>query len=191
MQANQEKMERLQKQYANDKEMYNKKVMEMYKENGISMFSSCLPMILSMVVFFAAIGGFNAYSSYANIHNYNAFVQAYNAKIESYAPEANENTVSYVADGNYFEINSDSNTVYYTVAAKEDVSAWTKEQQVAYVQSVLAYNEKNEKGELIFPIYKAKIDASMSAYEIVPAEGESEKDAVLKYYISQAQAAVI
>ena len=190
MQANQEKMERLQKQYANDKEMYNKKVMEMYKENGISMFSSCLPMILSMVVFFAAIGGFNAYSSYANIQNYNAFVQAYNAKIESYAPEANENTISYVADGNYFEINSDSNTVYYTVAAKEDVSAWTKEQQVAYVQSVLAYNEKNEKGELIFPIYKAKIDASMSAYEIVPAEGESEKDAVLKYYISQAQAAV-
>ena len=60
MQENQERMAKLQKQYANDKEKYNQKVMEMYKENGISMFSSCLPLILSMIVFFAAIGGFNA-----------------------------------------------------------------------------------------------------------------------------------
>ena len=194
MQENQEKMERLQKQYANNKELYNQKVMEMYKENGLSMFSSCLPMILSMIVFFAAIGGFNAYSSYANIQNYNAFVQSYNAKVESYAPEANESTVVYVPaqDGKeaYFEINADSNTVYYTVTAKEDASAWTKEQQVAYVQSVLAYNEKDANGVAISPIYKAKVDASIAAYGIVAAEGESDKDAVLKYYISQAQAAV-
>ena len=53
MQENQDKMQRLQKQYANDKEKYNQKVMEMCKENGISMFSSCLPMILSMIVFIA------------------------------------------------------------------------------------------------------------------------------------------
>lgn len=194
MQENQEKMERLQKQYANNKELYNQKVMEMYKENGLSMFSSCLPMILSMIVFFAAIGGFNAYSSYANIQNYNAFVQSYNAKVESYAPEANESTVVYVPaqDGKeaYFEINADSNTVYYTVTAKEDASAWTKEQQVAYVQSVLAYNEKDANGVAISPIYKAKVDASIAAYGIVAAEGESDKDAVLKYYIAQAQSAV-
>ena len=50
MEANKERMEKLQKQYANDKEKYNQKVMEMYKENGMSMFSSCLPMILSMVI---------------------------------------------------------------------------------------------------------------------------------------------
>ena len=38
MKENKEKMEKLQKQYANDKAMYNQKLMEMYKENGISMF---------------------------------------------------------------------------------------------------------------------------------------------------------
>ena len=71
MKENKEKMEKLQKQYANDKAMYNQKLMEMYKENGISMFSSCLPAILSLVVFFVAISAFNSFSQYANIQNYN------------------------------------------------------------------------------------------------------------------------
>ena len=71
MKENQAKMEKLQKQYANDKEKYNQKVMEMYKESGFSMCSSCLPMILSMVIFIVAINAFNAYAQYSNIENYN------------------------------------------------------------------------------------------------------------------------
>ena len=81
MKENQARMEKLQKQYANDKEAYNQKVMEMYKENGMSMFSSCLPMILSMVIFFIAIAAFNSYSAYANVENYNQLVSAYNTAI--------------------------------------------------------------------------------------------------------------
>ena len=81
MKENQARMEKLQKQYANDKDAYNQKVMEMYKENGMSMFSSCLPMILSMVIFFIAIGAFNSYSAYANVENYNQLVSAYNSAI--------------------------------------------------------------------------------------------------------------
>ena len=81
MKENQERMEKLQKQYANDKEAYNQKVMEMYKENGMSVFSSCLPMILSMVIFFIAIGAFNSYSAYANVENYNQLLNAYNTAI--------------------------------------------------------------------------------------------------------------
>ena len=84
MEANKEKMEKLQKQYANDKEKYNQKVMEMYKENGISMFSSCLPMILSLIIFIVAINSFNAFAQYSNIENYNTMVNAYNAEIGSY-----------------------------------------------------------------------------------------------------------
>ena len=34
MEEQKERMEKLQKQYANDQEMYNQKVMEMYKENA-------------------------------------------------------------------------------------------------------------------------------------------------------------
>lgn len=81
MRENKEKMEKLQKQYANNKEMYNKKVQEMYKANGMSVFSSCLPMILSMVIFFVAIGAFNDYSTYSTVNNYNQLVKAYDTAI--------------------------------------------------------------------------------------------------------------
>lgn len=87
MKENQAKMEKLQKQYANNKDLYNQKVMEMYKESGFSMFSSCLPMILSIIIFIVAINAFNAYAQYSNIENYNLMVDAYNEKIVSYAPE--------------------------------------------------------------------------------------------------------
>ncbi len=90
MKANQEKMEKLQKQYANDKDKYNQKVMEMYKENGMSIFSSCLPMILSMVIFFVAIGAFNSYAAYANAESYNTLVRAYNSSVESYGLDIQE-----------------------------------------------------------------------------------------------------
>lgn len=93
MKENQARMEKLQKQYANNKDLYNQKVMEMYKESGISMFSSCLPMILSMVIFFVAIGAFNAYSQYSNVENYNKMVNAYNAKILEYAPDLTEQSL--------------------------------------------------------------------------------------------------
>ena len=83
MAQNKETMEKLQKQYAGNKEMYNKKVMEMYKANGISMFSSCLPLILSLVIFFIAIGAFNDYSTYATVQNYNQLVKAYDTKVET------------------------------------------------------------------------------------------------------------
>lgn len=84
MKEMQGKLEKMQKQYANDKAMYNQKMMELYKENGISVFSSCLPAILSIVIFIVAINAFNSFSQYANLQNYNQMVTAYNASIASH-----------------------------------------------------------------------------------------------------------
>ena len=81
MKENQARMEKLQKQYANDKQMYQRKVMEMYRESGLSVMSSCLPMIFSMIIFIVAIGGFNAYSQASNVENYNVMADAYNKKV--------------------------------------------------------------------------------------------------------------
>lgn len=120
MKQNQERMEKLQKQYANDKEMYNQKVMEMYKENGMSMFSSCLPMILSLVIFFVAINAFNAYASYSNVENYNTMVDAYNAQLLEYSTDVyDENTaISYVVETD--ESGNPTGTVIYTVKNSGD-----------------------------------------------------------------------
>ena len=51
-------MEKLQKQYANDKNMYNQKVMELYKKNGYSMLGICLPTIVSLVIFMVVFSQF-------------------------------------------------------------------------------------------------------------------------------------
>ena len=59
-------LEKLQKQYADNKNLYNQKMMALYKKNGYSMFGACLPTIITLVIFIIAINGFNAYSRFQN-----------------------------------------------------------------------------------------------------------------------------
>lgn len=87
-------MEKLQKQYANDKQMYNQKVMELQKQNGFSMFGACLPMIVSLVIFMVVFSAFSTYSQYSNLSTYNNMVEAYNASVLEYVyTDAENNTV--------------------------------------------------------------------------------------------------
>ena len=45
-------MDRLQKKYAQDKEKLNRKMSELYKQEGVSPLSGCLPMLLQMPILF-------------------------------------------------------------------------------------------------------------------------------------------
>ena len=168
MKENQERMEKLQKQYANDKEAYNQKVMEMYKENGMSMFSSCLPMILSMVIFFIAIGAFNSFSAYANVKNYNELVSAYNSA--------------------YTEMISDIDVCDYSVINvienKEIVE--TEEKTVSYT---FFYEVKDEttKDKLVY--YTAKYE--IKNLELVDFNKASPKDSIRYTYDNEGNKIVI
>ena len=84
MKAMRPQMEKLQKQYANDKQMYNQKVMELQKAHGISMFGACLPMIVSLVIFMVVFTAFSTYSQYANLESYRGMEKAYNGVVEQY-----------------------------------------------------------------------------------------------------------
>lgn len=77
-------MEKLQKQYANDKQMYNQKVMELYKKNGYSMMGICLPTIVSLVIFMVVFSQFSTYSQYANLELYRGMVEAYNGVVDEF-----------------------------------------------------------------------------------------------------------
>ncbi len=77
-------MEKLQKQYANDKNMYNQKVLELQKKNGYSVFSACLPMLVSLVIFIVVFNAFSSYAQYANLESYNNMVDAYNNSVIDY-----------------------------------------------------------------------------------------------------------
>ena len=74
-------LEKLQKQYANDKELYNQKMMALYKKNGYSMFGACLPTIITLVIFIVAINAFTSYSQYQNREYFYNMSLSYNSVI--------------------------------------------------------------------------------------------------------------
>ena len=96
-------LEKLQKQYQNDQQAYNMKMMELYKKNGYSMFGACLPMIVTLVIFFFVLGAFTSYSQYSNVRVYNGMANAYSEAIVAFAPDEGTESVSdvspYVLDG--------------------------------------------------------------------------------------------
>ena len=178
MKENQERMEKLQKQYANDKDMYQKKLMEMYKESGFSMFSSCLPLILSMVIFIVAINAFNAYAQYANVENYNMMVDAYNKNVTSYAPDLDSQTLDISSDGSviYVKDPAEDKYIYYTVAHKDGYDN-------AYIQ--------NADKKYYIDSEKALANAEIKAYyDAKIAEGAESDVAIRAYFYDNAQTAV-
>lgn len=100
-------MEKLQKQYANDKQMYSQKVMELQKKSGYSMFGACIPMIVSLVIFLFVFNAFSTYSQYANLESYNDMVTSYNSVVYAYVQDE-ENP-----EGFLIEAQIDGQTDYY------------------------------------------------------------------------------
>ncbi len=90
MRQMQPELEKLQKQYANDKSMYNAKMMELQKKNGYSIFGACLPMIISFVILIVAVTAFQSYAQYANLAMYRSMAQSYNEAIRVYSVETQE-----------------------------------------------------------------------------------------------------
>lgn len=209
MEANKEKMEKLQKQYANDKEKYNQKVMEMYKENGVSMFSSCLPMILSLIIFIVAINAFNAFAQYSNIENYNTMVNAYNGALTPYCAVLNEenaeNSLSVEITNDKDAAGNDIGTKTVTYIVKNDAAGkyiyykaynsvekeaeyqMTKAQEVAYVN---AYPQKVYYVDVDKVVLENNAEI-MAAVNAETATGVEQAEAVKNYFVNLAQNAVV
>ena len=80
-------LERLQRQYSNNSELYQRKMQELYKKNGYSPFSACLPTLLNLVVFIVVIGQFSTYSNYANFQIFCDMSIAYEQAVENFCDE--------------------------------------------------------------------------------------------------------
>ena len=75
-------LEKLQKQYANNRELYSQKMMALYKKEGYSTFASCLPTLFTLVFFIIVISAFTQYSTYSKIENFNQMAIAYSENIK-------------------------------------------------------------------------------------------------------------
>ncbi len=76
-------LEKLQKQYANNKQLYQQKMMALYKKNGYSALMPCLPTIISLVFFIIVIGAFSSYSKKADFEVFKKMATAYDEEIVS------------------------------------------------------------------------------------------------------------
>lgn len=81
-------LEKIQKQCGSNRELLMQKQRALYKENKYSMFGSCLPMIVTLAVFFIVFGGYNAAVSKHTQETFNALDRVYTAVYE-----ADENAV--------------------------------------------------------------------------------------------------
>ena len=75
-------LEKLQKQYAGDKQTYNMKMAALYKKEGYSMFGACLPSIITLVFFIIVLNAFSQYSTYQNIKYLYNMNTAFNSVVD-------------------------------------------------------------------------------------------------------------
>lgn len=95
-------LEKLQKQYANNKQLYQQKMMALYKKNGYSAFSACLPTIVTLVFFFIVIGAFNSYSKQTDFQVFKDMGAAYDSQIVASVNEGSaDGPVIKTSDGDY------------------------------------------------------------------------------------------
>lgn len=71
-------LEKLQEQYKDRKDLYSQKVMALYKKEGYSVFGSCLPTIVTLVIFIIVLNSFNRYSTFQQEENLYNMAAAYN-----------------------------------------------------------------------------------------------------------------
>ena len=101
-------LEKLKKQYKNNEKLYQQKMMSLYKKNGYSAFSACLPTLVTLIFFIIVIGAFNNYSRFADKEVFNQMGRAYDACLDEFNKE----------EVLYREENKDSYYLNYNAAIK-------------------------------------------------------------------------
>lgn len=116
-------MEKLQKAYGHDKQMFAQKQMELNKREGFSYFSSCLPMILTLVIFIwlwnsmRLISEFMIFRQYVEWDDRYQLVQGYLEDDDHFYRAADNNNHVYItADGQILALNDEGD--YQTVNDK-------------------------------------------------------------------------
>ena len=130
-------LEKLQKQYANNKDLYNQKMMALYKKNGYSMWGSCLPTILTLVIFIVAINGFTAYSQYQNRVYFYEMSKSFNSVIY----EGFEKDGEYITTDEEGKLIISDKKLYSKLENSEKISTSDHE--------IVAYQKHGENGYLV------------------------------------------
>ncbi len=161
-------LEKLQKQYANDKNMYNQKMMELYKKNGYSMMGACLPMIISFVILIVAFQGFRSYSQYANLDLFVGMSESYNAAILENGVDGTDFTLLRDEEGQIVTDGTTYTFVWYEPAEEEKGEPLEKRISVEWKAGETLPVE--EGTDLTYTMSEVKSDGKDSKYLEVRAK---------------------
>lgn len=154
-------LERLQKQYAKNKNLYQQKVMALQKKSGYSPLASCLPSIISIIIFFVVIGNFNDYSKYASNSLFRKMTTSYNKVLDEKVEEG------------FLKVSDTSDTVYYLNTENEDYIREFNASEVGQITEksgdIYILKESTEKYD---NLYKLLSDGLKNKYNVFIVEEE-------------------
>lgn len=131
-------LEKVNKQCGANKELQMQKQRAVYKKYKYSAFSSCLPLILTLVVFFIVFGGFNSAVARHNLVTYQNLEKVYD---ESYEQVFD----TYVEQGILKEtVNEQYGIKEYEVVSGDKTKAEIKAEAVASGENAVLDNHKPE-----------------------------------------------
>ena len=142
-------LEKLQRQYANNKELYNKKMMALQKKQGISMLSSCLPMIVTIVFFIVVINQFTAYSNYTNLSMINSMSSSYTKALTDYNRTSGKSVFLTDEDGNVKVVNGMIELNEETVYPETELSEYNIERKTENGEVYYYTDDIQKLGELV------------------------------------------
>ena len=158
------KLEKLERQYGRNPDLLKQKQFELQRNEKINIFSSCIPLIVTMVVFFVVFAGFRALVTYEN----EVLVEDLDAKYVEYMVDYNYNQLTPEKQA---EVSADWENVSYNQkwnklrdfcnTKDEDTGAFVNleggfiEYDALEEKDPTAFNELNEK---LCAVYESNLD---------------------------------
>ncbi len=109
-------LERLEKQYGEDKQTLQQKQMELNRKAGFSYMSACIPLIITFVLFITFFTALRQVSSFMEFRQY---VEMYDAYVTAYEDTGFDYTIR--TDGNEYQLSLDESEDY------AEIDAWLQQ----------------------------------------------------------------
>ncbi|MBP5242283.1 MAG: membrane protein insertase YidC [Clostridia bacterium] len=166
-------LEKLQKQYQNQPELYQKKMQEVYRQNNYSLLASCLPMLATLLILIFAFQSLTTYSQYRNLTIYTDMNAAYNQAILSHYDETVAELEEIGSDGITYVIkrNTAENDKEHYVYSRINKDVPSQVEYYLDVEKMLAAN----------PSLKGATDAESEANCRAALEKEGAQAAAASY----------
>ncbi len=143
MQVLQPYIAEIDKRYGANTQKGAEEKQKLFKKHGYSMTSSCLPMIITMVVFFVMFGGLRSYSTYSSVQTFNTLSQTY---YQTYAEQIVNTTPTTPAEQKIHDVFVKSYTSVGGQLSDGKYSAsFTKDEYGKISQSLKAVQDKKDQ----------------------------------------------